>query len=50
VFVQPQVSRKEAELIAAQLGARIVVLDPLERDWLSNLRRVADALAESFQP
>jgi zinc transport system substrate-binding protein len=50
VFVQPQVSSKEADLIASQIGARVVRLDPLARDWLANLRTVGDALVASFQP
>lgn len=50
IFVQPQFSRQQADLVAQQLGGRVVVIDPLARDWLANLRLVAEALRRSFQP
>jgi len=45
VFVQPQFDRTAAALVAGESGARVVVLDPLARDWADNMRRVAGALA-----
>ncbi len=44
VIVQPQFSRRSAELVAAELNAEVVVLDPLAWDWLSNMRHVAETL------
>jgi zinc transport system substrate-binding protein len=44
IFVQPQFSRRSAEVMAAEVGAHVVPLDPLARDWLDNLRRAAMAL------
>jgi zinc transport system substrate-binding protein len=44
IFVQPQFSRRSAELVAEEIGARLVVLDPLASDWLPNLRRVAQEI------
>jgi zinc transport system substrate-binding protein len=48
VFVQPQFSRATAEVVARELGARIVVIDPLAEDYLANLRAAASELAEAF--
>jgi zinc transport system substrate-binding protein len=48
IFVQPQTSRRSAETIAKQIGARLEILDPLAADWPENMRRVAGALAESL--
>ncbi len=45
VFAQPNLSTRSAETIAAELGGRVVLVDPLAEDWLSNLRKVAEALA-----
>lgn len=45
VFAQPQFDRRSAEVVAAEIGARVELLDPLARDWSDNLRRVARALA-----
>jgi zinc transport system substrate-binding protein len=41
IFVQPQLSRRSAEVVANDIGARLVVLDPLARDWLANLRHAS---------
>ena len=44
VFVQRGFSQRRARLIAGEIGAEVVELDPLARDWLDNMVRVADAL------
>lgn len=46
IFVQPQFSTRSAETIARQIGAKVVAVDPLARDWAANLRSVARAFAE----
>ncbi len=35
VFVSPQFSTSSAETIAQELGASVVVIDPLAADWLA---------------
>jgi zinc transport system substrate-binding protein len=49
IFVQPQFSRKSAELIARAIGARIIEADPLAADWEQNLRRSAEAIKEALK-
>ena len=46
IFVQPQIAGESARAVARAIGAGIRILDPLAYDVLSNLRRVADELAE----
>jgi len=48
IFVSPQFSRESAELVAREVGARVVVVDPLAYDWPATLRRMTGALVESF--
>ena len=36
--------------VADEIGAKLVVLDPLARDWAQNLRNVARTLARRQQP
>jgi zinc transport system substrate-binding protein len=48
IFVQPQFSKRSAELIAEEVGARVVAIDPLARDWEANLRQAATALGEGL--
>lgn len=47
IFVQPQFSKRSAEVIAKAVGARLVTLDPLAYDWFKTLREAAQALNEN---
>lgn len=47
IFVQPQFSRRAAQTIATEIGARLVDADPLAEDWAANLERTAKALAQA---
>ncbi|WP_319581564.1 metal ABC transporter solute-binding protein, Zn/Mn family [uncultured Pseudodesulfovibrio sp.] len=49
VFVQPQFSRRSAEVIASELDAKVVQLDPLAEDWPGNLRHAADAFVQALR-
>lgn len=49
VFAQPQFDRAVAELVAAEIGARVEVLDPLAYEWSANLRRTALRLAQAVR-
>lgn len=44
IFVQPQFSTKQAEIIAREIGGRTVTADPLAKDWAKNLETLADAI------
>ena len=44
IFVQPQFSSKSAELVAKEIGGRMIIADPLASDWPANLREVARKL------
>lgn len=45
IFVQPQFSRRSAEVVARAVGGRVVVLDPLAENVAAGLRRTVRALA-----
>jgi len=45
VIVSPQHSTHEAEAIARDLGGEVITVDPLARDYTSNLRQAAHELA-----
>ena len=49
VFVQPQFSQKSAAVIARQIGATVVPLDPLAENWAENLRSAARAFADALR-
>ena len=47
IFVQPQSSPRSAQVLAREIGARIVTVDPLARDYAATLRTLARALVEA---
>ncbi len=49
IFVQPTFSAANAEAIAQEINAEVAVVDPLARDWLANLKKVADAFATALR-
>jgi zinc transport system substrate-binding protein len=50
LFVQPQFSRRTAQFIAREIGAQLVVIDPLAEDYVANTRKVAAAIAAADKP
>jgi len=38
IFVQKGFDLRSARAVATEIGARIIETDPLEKDWLANLR------------
>lgn len=49
IFVQPQFSQKSAQVIAAELDARVIPLDPLAKDWKDNLLQAAEAFSKTLK-
>ncbi|MCP4378700.1 MAG: zinc ABC transporter solute-binding protein [bacterium] len=50
LFVQPQFSRRSADIIAKEIGCPVVVLDPLSGDYINNLEHIAEELQKALQP
>ncbi|MGI5819471.1 MAG: metal ABC transporter solute-binding protein, Zn/Mn family [Armatimonadota bacterium] len=48
IFVQPEFSDASARAIAAEVGAEVVSIDPLARDYLDNLREMARAIRDGL--
>ena len=49
IFVQPQFDKTAALKIAAAINGAVVSIDPLERDYLHNLEKMAEKIARSFE-
>jgi zinc transport system substrate-binding protein len=49
IFVQPQFSTRSAETLAAAIGGRVVMADPLAYDWADNLRQQARQFKSALQ-
>ncbi|MCZ7586762.1 MAG: zinc ABC transporter substrate-binding protein [Deltaproteobacteria bacterium] len=48
LFVQPQFPKRTAMTVARSLGAELVEVDPLARDYAANLERLGEAVAAAF--
>jgi zinc transport system substrate-binding protein len=44
VFVQPEFDRKNAEVLAKEIGANVVEINPLAYDWKEEMVKIAEAL------
>lgn len=49
IFTAPQFSPQKAELIAKEIEGRVVLIDPLARNYLENMRKVSQVLAETLK-
>jgi len=49
IFVSPQFSTKSAEVIAREIGGQVVIIDPLAKDFIGNMRAVEAAMKQAMQ-
>ncbi len=49
IFVSPQFSTASAEAIAAEIGAEVAILDPLEENWPDNMERAGRELQDALR-
>ncbi len=49
VFVEPQYNPKMAEVIAKEIGGKVVSIDDLAPDYIDNLKSVGEKIAESLR-
>lgn len=50
IFASPEYSTRSAEVIADEIGGTVVLVSPLAKDYLANMRHVAGAFAGSGNP
>ncbi len=48
IFAQLQFSSKSARLIAREIGAEVILVDPLAEDWLQNMTTVAEKFEKAI--
>lgn len=48
VFASPQFSKRTVETIAREINGKVDVIDPLAKDYIDNIKRVTDILAEGL--
>ncbi len=49
IFASPELSVKSAETIAREIGGSVVLISPLEKDYLTNMRKVAEAFKQALE-
>lgn len=47
IFVSPEFSTSNAQVIASEIAGKVVVVDPLSNDYLKNMQKVAEAFAST---
>ena len=48
IFVQPQFDKTAAKKIAKAINGTVVSIDPLAKDYLKNMEKIADLVADAF--
>lgn len=49
VFVQPQFSTRNAEVVAKAIGGAVAAVDPMAEDWPGNMEKVAEAFQAAMK-
>lgn len=49
VFVSPQYSTKSAESIAKEIGGKVVIINPLAKDFIDNMQAIKSAMKQAMQ-
>jgi len=49
IFTSPEFSIRSAEIIADEIGGSVVLVSPLEKDYIDGLNKAAYAFAESME-
>ncbi|MBE9580653.1 MAG: zinc ABC transporter substrate-binding protein, partial [Proteobacteria bacterium] len=49
VFVQKQFSKESAETVAEAIGGEVVQVDPLAKDYLQNMKKIAETFVKVMQ-
>ena len=49
VLVQREYDTKNARVVADEIGARVIIIDPLSEDWYSSTNEMISILKDSFE-
>lgn len=49
IFASPEFSTKSAEALASEIGGSVVLLSPLEKNYIENMRKTAVAFTEAME-
>jgi zinc transport system substrate-binding protein len=44
IFISPEYSAKSAESVAQEIGGQVVIIDPLAKDYITNMRAIESAM------
>lgn len=49
IFAQPQLSTQSADVIAREIGGKVLLVDPLAENWSENIRQVAEKFRQELR-
>lgn len=49
IFASPQFNTKSAEVIAKEIQGQVILIDPLEKEYIANLKKIASILDQAME-
>ena len=49
IFASPQFNTESAEVIAREIKGQVVLIDPLQKDYITNMKKIARVLSEAME-
>jgi len=49
IFAQPEFSSRTADYIAQEINGEVILISPLEENWLENMKKVADTFSKALK-
>ena len=49
IFASPQFETKTAETVADEINGTVILIDPLEKNYITNLRKISNEITEGLQ-
>ncbi|MCK4756420.1 zinc ABC transporter substrate-binding protein, partial [candidate division WOR-3 bacterium] len=49
IFASPQFNTESAEVIAREIKGQVVLIDPLQKDYITNMKKIARVLSEVME-
>jgi zinc transport system substrate-binding protein len=49
VFAEPQFNQQSADVIAKEIGGRVILIDPLAKDYIDNLRSLMTVMVQAME-
>ncbi len=49
IFASPQFNTESAEIIAKEIRGRVILIDPLDKNYIQNMKKITQAISETME-